>query len=273
MPGPLLEVRDLKTQFFTPEGVVKAVDGVSFELHAGETLGIVGESGCGKSVTALSIMRLIPRPGRIVGGSVLFEGRDLVGLSAAEMQEVRGESIAMIFQDPMTSLNPVFRVGWQVAEPLVIHQAKDGATAGLEATRMLAKVGIPNPQQRANDFPHHFSGGMRQRAMIAMGLTTTPAVLIADEPTTALDVTIQAQILDLLRQVNREFGMATILITHNLGVVAGMCERVLVMDAGRIVASGPTAHVFAHPKHPYTWSLLRSIPRLAAERRGAWQTH
>jgi oligopeptide transport system ATP-binding protein len=267
LPGPLLELRDLKTQFFTPEGVVKAVDGVSFELHAGETLGIVGESGCGKSVTALSIMRLIPRPGRIVGGSVLFEGRDLVGLTAAEMQEVRGESIAMIFQDPMTSLNPVFRVGWQVGEPLVVHEGKDRAASGAEAAQLLGKVGIPNPQQRAKDFPHHFSGGMRQRAMIAMGLTTTPAVLIADEPTTALDVTIQAQILDLLRQVNREFGMATILITHNLGVVAGMCERVLVMYAGRIVESGPTADVFAHPKHPYTWSLLRSIPRLDADRR------
>jgi len=266
MSGPLLEVRDLRTQFTTREGVVKAVDGVSFELHAGETLGIVGESGCGKSVTALSIMRLVPRPGRIVGGEVLFDGRDLTKLSDAQMQEVRGESIAMIFQDPMTSLNPVFRVGWQVSEPLLLHRAVPQAKALGEATAMLGRVGIPSPEARARDYPHHFSGGMRQRAMIAMGLTTTPPVLIADEPTTALDVTIQAQILDLLRNANREFGTATILITHNLGVVAGMCERVIVMYAGRIVESGPTVDVFAHPKHPYTWSLLRSIPRLDAER-------
>ena len=266
MPGPLLEVRDLRTQFTTREGVVKAVDGVSFELHSGETLGIVGESGCGKSVTALSIMRLVPRPGRIVGGEVLFEGRDLTKLTDAQMQEVRGESIAMIFQDPMTSLNPVFRVGWQVSEPLLLHRAVPQAKALGEATAMLGRVGIPSPEARARDYPHHFSGGMRQRAMIAMGLTTTPPVLIADEPTTALDVTIQAQILDLLRNANREFGTATILITHNLGVVAGMCERVMVMYAGRIVESGPTVDVFAHPKPPYTWSLLRSIPRLDAER-------
>jgi oligopeptide/dipeptide ABC transporter ATP-binding protein len=263
---PLLEVRDLKTQFKTPEGIVKAVDGVSFELHAGETLGIVGESGCGKSVTALSIMRLVPRPGRIVGGQVLYEGRDLAKLTDAQMQDVRGESIAMIFQDPMTSLNPVFKVGWQVGEPLLMHRAMGQAKALEEATSMLGRVGIPSPATRALDYPHHFSGGMRQRAMIAMGLTTSPSVLIADEPTTALDVTIQAQILDLLRNANREFGTATILITHNLGVVAGMCERVMVMYAGRIVESGQTVDVFAHPKHPYTWSLLRSIPRLDAER-------
>jgi oligopeptide/dipeptide ABC transporter ATP-binding protein len=242
LAGPLLELRDLKTQFFTPEGVVKAVDGVSLELHAGETLGIVGESGSGKSVTALSVMRL-QRPGKI-----------------------RGQEIAMIFQDPMTSLNPVFRTGWQVAEPVRLHHGWDKARAIGVAVSMLNKVGIPSPERRARDYPHQFSGGMRQRAMIAMGLTTTPKVLIADEPTTALDVTIQAQILDLLRHVNREFGTATILITHNLGVVAGMCERVMVMYAGRIVESGPTVDVFAHPKHPYTWSLLRSIPRLDEER-------
>jgi oligopeptide transport system ATP-binding protein len=262
-------VHDLKTQFFTPEGVVKAVDGVSFELSAGETLGIVGESGSGKSVTALSLMRLIPPPGRVVGGRVMYEGNDLTKLSEAEMQGIRGESIAMIFQDPMTSLNPVFRVGWQVGEPLVLHRAESKAKAFTSAIAVLAKVGIPSPGDRARDYPHHFSGGMRQRAMIAMGLTTTPKVLIADEPTTALDVTIQAQILELLRNVNREFGTATILITHNLGVVAGMCERVMVMYAGRIVESGPTEDVFAHPKHPYTWSLLRSIPRLDADRREA----
>ncbi len=265
MAGPLLELHDLKTQFFTPEGVVKAVDGVSLELNAGETLGIVGESGSGKSVTALSVMRL-QRPGKIVGGEVRFKGRDLTKLSEIEMREIRGQEIAMIFQDPMTSLNPVFRTGWQVGEPVRLHHGWDKARAMGVAVSMLGKVGIPAPEKRARDYPHQFSGGMRQRAMIAMGLTTTPKVLIADEPTTALDVTIQAQILDLLRTVNREFGTATILITHNLGVVAGMCERVMVMYAGRIVESGPTVDVFAHPKHPYTWSLLRSIPRLDEER-------
>jgi oligopeptide transport system ATP-binding protein len=265
LPQPLLEVQDLKTQFFTPEGVVKAVDGVSLELHAGETLGIVGESGSGKSVTALSVMRL-QHPGKIVGGQVRFKGRDLTKLSEVEMREIRGQEIAMIFQDPMTSLNPVFRTGWQVGEPVRLHQGWDKARAMGVAVTMLSKVGIPAPEKRARDYPHQFSGGMRQRAMIAMGLTTTPKVLIADEPTTALDVTIQAQILDLLRNVNREFGTATILITHNLGVVAGMCERVMVMYAGRIVESGPTVDVFAHPKHPYTWALLRSIPRLDEER-------
>ena len=258
-------MHDLKTQFPTRDGVVKAVDGVSFELHAGETLGIVGESGSGKSVTALSVMRLLQRPGKVVGGKVMFAGRDLTKVSEGEMREIRGQEIAMIFQDPMTSLNPVFRTGWQVAEPVRLHQGADKAKAMGVAVSMLGKVGIPSPESRARDYPHQFSGGMRQRAMIAMGLTTLPKVLIADEPTTALDVTIQAQILELLREVNRDFGTATILITHNLGVVAGMCERVMVMYAGRIVESGPTLDVFAHPKHPYTWSLLRSIPRLDAD--------
>ena len=267
MAETVLEVRDLTTHFKTPEGVVKAVDGVSFELQAGETLGIVGESGSGKSVTALSVMRLVPRPGKIVKGEVRLKNRELTALTEAEMEEIRGVSIAMIFQDPMTSLNPVFRVGWQVAEPLFIHQDKNRNRALVEAEKMLGRVGIPHPKDRARDFPHQFSGGMRQRAMIAMGLTTMPGVLIADEPTTALDVTIQAQILELLRTVNREFGTATILITHNLGVVAGMCQRVIVMYAGRIVESGPTADVFAHPKHPYTWALLKSIPRLDADQR------
>jgi oligopeptide transport system ATP-binding protein len=265
MGQTLLEVQDLRTVFKTKDGDVKAVDGVSFHLDAGETLGIVGESGCGKSVTAMSIMGL-QRPGLIVGGKVLFNGRDLTKASEAEMREVRGQEIAMIFQDPMTSLNPVFRTGWQVGEPLRLHRGVDGIKALAGAVAMLGKVGIPAPAERAMSYPHQFSGGMRQRAMIAMGLTTTPQVLIADEPTTALDVTIQAQILDLLRNVNREFGTATILITHNLGVVAGMCERVMVMYAGKVVESGPTMDVFAHPKHPYTWSLLRSIPRLDAER-------
>ena len=265
MTQPLLEVNDLHTVFKTKDGVVKAVDGVSFELNPGETLGIVGESGCGKSVTALSIMRL-QRPGRIVGGSVVFKGHDLTKNTEEEMREVRGKEIAMIFQDPMTSLNPVYRTGWQVAEPLRLHHGWDAKRSMVSAINMLGRVGIPSAADRARDYPHQFSGGMRQRVMIAMGLTTTPAVLIADEPTTALDVTIQAQILDLLRHVNREFGTATMLITHNLGVVAGMCQRVIVMYAGRIVEAGPTTDVFAHPKHPYTWSLLRSIPRLDAER-------
>jgi oligopeptide transport system ATP-binding protein len=262
---PLLEVHDLHTVFATKNGNVKAVDGVSLELNPGETLGIVGESGSGKSVTALSVMRL-QRPGKIVGGSVIYKGRDLTKATDGEMREIRGQDIAMIFQDPMTSLNPVFRTGWQVAEPVRLHHGLDRAKAIAVAVSMLGRVGIPTPETRARDYPHQFSGGMRQRAMIAMGLTTTPKVLIADEPTTALDVTIQAQILDLLRHVNRDFGTATILITHNLGVVAGMCERVMVMYAGRVVESGPTVDVFAHPKHPYTWSLLRSIPRLDAER-------
>jgi oligopeptide transport system ATP-binding protein len=210
-------------------------------------------------------MRL-QRPGKIVGGSVVFKGHDLTKNTEEEMREVRGKEIAMIFQDPMTSLNPVYRTGWQVAEPLRLHHGWDAKRSMTSALNMLTRVGIPSAAQRARDYPHQFSGGMRQRVMIAMGLTTTPAVLIADEPTTALDVTIQAQILDLLRHVNREFGTATMLITHNLGVVAGMCQRVIVMYAGRIVEAGPTSDVFAHPKHPYTWSLLRSIPRLDAER-------
>jgi oligopeptide transport system ATP-binding protein len=265
MTQALLEVEDLHTVFATKEGKVKAVDGVSFELNPGETLGIVGESGCGKSVTALSVMRL-QKPGKIVGGKVMFKGQDLTKVTDDEMRDIRGREIAMIFQDPMTSLNPVFRTGWQVAEPLRLHHGWDSKKALSSAIHMLGRVGIPSAADRARDYPHQFSGGMRQRVMIAMGLTTTPEVLIADEPTTALDVTIQAQILDLLRHVNREFGTATILITHNLGVVAGMCKRVMVMYAGRVVEAGPTMDVFAHPKHPYTWSLLRSIPRLDAER-------
>jgi oligopeptide transport system ATP-binding protein len=260
----LLEVRKLETVFPTEDGVVKAVDGVSFHLDPGETLGIVGESGSGKSVTVLSVMRLLQRPGHIVGGQVLFRGRDLVLVSEGEMQEVRGAEIAMIFQDPMTSLNPVFRTGWQVAEPLRLHKGMSRGAALVEAVKTLTRVGIPEPEKRARMYPHEFSGGMRQRAMIAMGLTTAPSVLIADEPTTALDVTIQAQILELLKEVNREFRTATILITHNLGVVAGMCERVMVMYGGRVVEEGPTEDVFAHPTHPYTWSLLRSLPRLDA---------
>ncbi|MBJ7603210.1 MAG: ABC transporter ATP-binding protein [Candidatus Dormibacteraeota bacterium] len=261
----LLEVRDLHTEFPTRGGRVHAVDGVSFHVDPGETLGIVGESGSGKSVTVLSVMRLLQPPGRIASGHVLYRGRDLASLDNAEMEEIRGADIAMIFQDPMTSFNPVFRSGWQVGEPLRIHRGLHPKEALKEAVGMFVKVGIPEPEKRAVQYPHEMSGGMRQRAMIAMGLTTAPSVLIADEPTTALDVTIQAQILELLQQVSREFGTATILITHNLGVVAGMCQRMMVMYAGRVVEEGPTDEVFAHPTHPYTWSLLRSMPRLDSD--------
>jgi oligopeptide transport system ATP-binding protein len=261
----LLQVSGLRTHFPTRDGLVQAVDGVDLHVDQGETLGIVGESGSGKSVTVLSILRLLPRPGRIVAGEVRYRGRDLLAASEQEMQEIRGAEIAMVFQDPMTSLNPVYRTGWQVGEPLRLHRGLRLPAALREAVSSLARVGIPEPERRARSYPHELSGGMRQRAMIAMGLTTAPSVLIADEPTTALDVTIQAQILELLQQVNRELGTATILITHNLGVVAGSCERVLVMYAGRVVEEGPTRDVFAHPRHPYTWSLLRSIPRLDAD--------
>ena len=265
MAEHLLEVRGLKTQFPTKEGLVRAVDGVDFHVDPGETLGIVGESGSGKSMTVLSIMRLLPRPGRIAGGEVIYKGRDLIKATEVEMQEVRGEEIAMIFQDPMTSLNPVYRTGWQVGEPLRLHKGLKLVESLREAVSMFTRVGIPEPEKRVHNYPHEFSGGMRQRAMIAMGLTTAPSVLIADEPTTALDVTIQAQILELLKQVNHDFRTATVLITHNLGVVAGTCERVMVMYAGRVVEEGPTDDVFANPKHPYTWSLLQSMPRLDAE--------
>jgi oligopeptide transport system ATP-binding protein len=247
--------------------VVRAVDGVSFHVDAGETLGIVGESGSGKSVTVLSVMRLLPPPGRIAAGEVWYRGRDLLRISDQEMQELRGSEIAMVFQDPMTSLNPVFRTGWQVGEPLRLHRGFDLPRSLQQAVAMLRRVGIPEPERRARQYPHELSGGMRQRAMIAMGLTTAPSLLIADEPTTALDVTIQAQILELLKRVNQELGAATVLITHNLAVVAGTCERVVVMYAGRVVEEGPTEAVFARPRHPYTWSLLRSIPRLDAELR------
>ena len=261
----LLELNDVHTEIRLRRGTIKAVDGVSLSVDAGETVGIVGESGSGKSMTALSILRLLPRAARITGGTVKFKGRVLSDLSEDELEAIRGTEIAMIFQDPMTSLNPVFRTGWQVGEPLRIHRRTRGGAALSAAVDMYRKVGIPEPSRRVRMFPHMFSGGMRQRAMIAMGLTTSPSLLIADEPTTALDVTIQAQILELLRTLNREYGMATILITHNLGVVAGMCDRVIVMYAGRIVEEGQTSKVFSHPEHPYTWSLLRSIPRLDAE--------
>lgn len=264
MSEPLLEVRDLHTYFPTRTGVIKAVEGVSFQVDAGEVLGIVGESGCGKSVTALSIMRLLQPPGRIVSGSITFDGTDITAIPEREMQRIRGERIAIIFQDPMTSLNPSFRVGWQVAEPLRLHAGASRREAAREAVTMLEKVGVPHAEERARDYPHQFSGGMRQRALIASGLATGPSLIIADEPTTALDVTVQAQILELLRGLTREYKAATILITHNLGVVAGLCDRVAVMYAGRIVETGSTEQVLTRPKHPYTLGLLRSLPRLDA---------
>jgi oligopeptide/dipeptide ABC transporter ATP-binding protein len=264
--APLLKVEDLRTQFFTSAATVKAVDGVTFEVNEGETIGIVGESGCGKSVTALSILRLVQEPGRIVGGRILFKDKDVVQMTDDEIREFRGSDVAMIFQDPMTSLNPVLRVGFQIQEAMDAHQRFSHREARDRVVPMLEKVRIPAPAQRAKDYPHQFSGGMRQRVMIAMGLSNVPSLLIADEPTTALDVTVQAQIIELLRDLNRELGTAIILITHNLAVVASLCSRVLVMYAGRIVESGSTRQIFKSPQHPYTWSLLQSIPRIDEKR-------
>ncbi|MHB8587473.1 MAG: ABC transporter ATP-binding protein [Candidatus Dormibacteraceae bacterium] len=265
--GHLLELEDVHAHLSLKAGVVRAVEGVSLYVDAGETIGIVGESGSGKSMTALSIMGLLPRSGRIVSGAIRFKGRDLTGISEDDMEGVRGTEMAMIFQDPMSSLNPVYRTGWQVGEPLQIHRGMGLRASLAAAVKMFKRVGIPEAERRVSQFPHAFSGGMSQRAMIAMGLTTSPSLLIADEPTTALDVTIQAQILDLLRTLKRDSQMATILITHNLGVVAGICDRVIVMYAGRVVEQGTTADVFSRPEHPYTWSLLRSIPRIDADDR------
>jgi oligopeptide/dipeptide ABC transporter ATP-binding protein len=266
MTAPVLQVKDLKTQFFTDDGVVQAVDGVSFDLFPGETLGIVGESGCGKSVTALSILRLIQEPGRIVEGQILFKGSDIVTMSGEEVREIRGKDIAMIFQDPLSSLNPVLKVGYQIEEAIEAHGKVPGKEALNRAVALLKQVGIPSAESRVHDYPHQFSGGMRQRAMIAMGLANKPSILIADEPTTALDVTVQAQILELLRDLNHDLKTSIILITHNMGVVAGLCTRVLVMYAGRIVEQGPVERIFKNPQHPYTWSLLQSIPRLDSDR-------
>jgi oligopeptide/dipeptide ABC transporter ATP-binding protein len=267
---PLLQVQDLKTYFFTSGAVVKAVDGVSFEVNRGETIGIVGESGSGKSVTSMSILRLIAEPGRIVSGRILFgdEGKqkDVVQMTDDEIRDFRGNDVAMIFQDPMTSLNPVLKVGFQIREAMDAHQRFTSKEAEDRVVPMLKRVKIPAPEQRAKNYPHQFSGGMRQRGMIAMGLSNEPQLLIADEPTTALDVTVQAQIIELLRDLNRDLGTAIILITHNLAVVASLCSRVIVMYAGRIVEEGPTRQIFKNPQHPYTWSLLRSIPRLDAVR-------
>ena len=267
MTAPVLQVKDLKTQFFTDDGVVQAVDGVSFDLHPGETLGIVGESGCGKSVTALSILRLVQEPGRIVSGQIVFKGSDIVKMPEDEVRDIRGKDIAMIFQDPLSSLNPVLTVGFQIEEAMEAHAKVAGKVALDRTIDLLREVRIPGAKVRVHDYPHQFSGGMRQRAMIAMGLANKPSILIADEPTTALDVTVQAQILELLRDLNRELKTAIILITHNMGVVAGLCQRVLVMYAGRIVEQGPVEQIFKDPQHPYTWSLLQSIPRIDADRK------
>lgn len=261
----LLEVKNLKTQFFTREGVVHAVDGVSYSVDKGKTLGLVGESGCGKSVSALSIMRLIPEPpGRIVEGSILFEGKDLVTLSEKEMRQIRGNHISMIFQDPMTSLNPVVKIGVQMTEGIQLHMGMTKKEAEDRAVELLEAVGMPDARRRLKDYPHQFSGGMRQRVMIAMALSCDPKLLIADEPTTALDVTIQAQILDLLERLQERFGMSILLITHDLGVVAGISDYVCVMYAGKIVEQAHTEELFENPRHPYTLALLQSIPRLDA---------
>jgi oligopeptide/dipeptide ABC transporter ATP-binding protein len=267
VPEPLLSVRDLGVQFWTRRGTVHAVNGISFEIAPGETLGIVGESGCGKSVTSLALLGILPRAGRVPSGTAVFEGRDLLHLSDRELRRVRGREIAMIFQDPMTSLNPVLTVGRQIREALETHFGMGRRDAERRAAELLDHVGIPGANQRVRDYPHQFSGGMRQRAMIAMALACKPKLLIADEPTTALDVTIQAQILDLLRELVREQGTALILITHDLGVVAGMCERVNVMYAGMFMETGWAEQLFGSPRHPYTLGLLESIPRLDAERR------
>jgi peptide/nickel transport system ATP-binding protein len=260
--APLLAVRDLRTHFFTADGVTRAVDGVSFEVSPGETLGIVGESGCGKSVTALSVMRLLPdRLARIVGGTVSFEGRDLAPLDEAAMRRIRGNAMAMVFQEPMTSLNPVLTVGHQIAEAVRIHSGASTTAARERAAEMLRLVHIPDAVRRLDDYPHQFSGGMRQRVMIATALACNPKLLIADEPTTALDVTIQAQILDLILELKSRTGAAVILITHDLGVVAETCQRVMVMYAGRKIEEAPILELFDRPAHPYTRGLMASIPR------------
>jgi oligopeptide/dipeptide ABC transporter ATP-binding protein len=262
----LLEVNDLKTNFFTREGVVQAVDGVSFQVEKGRTLGIVGESGCGKSVTALSIMGLIPKPpAKIVDGSVLFDGRDLTKLSDRQLEDVRGRQVAMIFQDPMTSLNPTFRIGSQITETLRRHLDMNKDAARKRAIELLEEVGIPDAAGRLDDYPHQFSGGMRQRVMIAIALSCNPALLIADEPTTALDVTIQAQILDLLERLREEHEMAMIIITHDMGVVAEAADDVAVMYAGQIVEQAAVLELFENPEHPYTEALLGALPQLEGE--------
>jgi oligopeptide transport system ATP-binding protein len=259
----ILEVEDLVTQFNTPEGTVYAVNGVSFDLAEGETLGVVGESGCGKSVTMLSILQLIPMPpGEIVNGKAMFHGKDLLNIGQEEIRNVRGAQIAMIFQDPMTSLNPVLTVNKQVSESLILHLGMSKKEAEQRVLDLLRQVGIPEPEKRLNQYPHQFSGGMRQRVMIAMALSCNPQILIADEPTTALDVTIQAQIIDLVRKLRDEIGMTVVWITHDLGIVAGLAKRVIVMYAGYIIEEAQVKELYANPQHPYTLGLLHSLPRL-----------
>ena len=265
MSAPLLAVDDLRVHLFTPRGVVRAVDGVGFSLPAGASLGIVGESGCGKTMTALSLMRLIPSPpARIVSGRIMFDGEDIAALGEARLRELRGDAIAMIYQDPMTTLNPVFTVGEQIAEAVRLHRDASRAAALARATEMLELVGIADPARCARSYPHQLSGGMRQRAVIAMALVCHPKLLIADEPTTALDVTIQAQILDLMRRLQGEMATAIILITHDLGVIADLVDTVVVMYAGKVVERAPVRRLFATPRHPYTQGLLRSVPSLDA---------
>ena len=264
----LLEVKNLKTHFFTMEGVVKAVDGVSYELNEGETLGLVGESGCGKSVSALSVMRLIPDPpGKIIDGEILLDGEDILKIDMEGMREVRGAKIAMVFQEPMTSLNPVLTVERQITETLQLHMGMSKLESQRESVNLLIRVGIPDPEIRIKQYPHQFSGGMRQRVMIAMALSCNPRLIIADEPTTALDVTIQAQILDLMKSLTTELGVALIVITHNLGVVARYADRVNIMYAGKVIERGEAREIYANPRHPYTVGLLRSVPRLDLPRR------
>ncbi len=262
----LLEVKDLHTSFFTPIGEAKAVDGVSFSLDKGEVLGIVGESGSGKSVTVYSVMQILTNPGRIVSGSIKFDGQELVGAGEEVMQTIRGNKISMIFQDPMTSLNPVYTVGNQLAEGILLHTKRNKEEAQARALEMLTMVGVNDPAKRLTQYPHELSGGMRQRVMIAMALACEPDILIADEPTTALDVTIQAQILEIIKDLQKQLGMATILITHDLGVVAGMCDRIMVMYGGRIAEKGTADQIFYNPKHEYTKGLMRSIPSAIAKK-------
>jgi peptide/nickel transport system ATP-binding protein len=266
---PVLDVRDLQTQFFTDAGVLRAVDGVSFSVAAGETLGIVGESGSGKSVTASSLIRLLDEQARIVGGEVRFQGRDVLAMTTEELRSLRGNDVAMVFQDPMTSLNPVLRIAGQMVETMMAHGRFNQEQATARAVSLLGRMGITAPERAIDSYPHQFSGGMRQRVMLAMGFSNEPALLIADEPTTALDVTIQAQILDLISELNRDFGAAIILISHALGVIASVCQRVLVMYAGEIVEEGPTEAVLADPRHPYTWALINAVPRIDRDMPGS----
>jgi oligopeptide/dipeptide ABC transporter ATP-binding protein len=263
----LLRIEDLRTQFFTSRGVVRAVDGVSLHVDEGETVGVVGESGCGKTMTALSVLRLVPDPGRIVGGHIWFRDRDVTTMDADHIRQFRGSDVAMIFQDPMTSLNPVTRVGRQIEEAMTSHERFSAREAVARVVPLLQRVRIPAAERRRQDYPHQFSGGMRQRTMISMGLANEPSLIIADEPTTALDVTVQAQIITLLKQLNRDLGTAVMLITHNMALVASLCQRVIVMYAGRVVEEGPVNRIFKDPQHPYTWALLRSVPRVDEVRR------